>query len=98
MKHISEHRNTIGALKSWSNGVQNMIVRYFFWNSGTPLQRSLNGLLRSLLHDIFSKSPKLALAILSEQFKSGISEEHLPSQFWTEGRLIDSWNCLITKT
>ena len=46
-------------LRVWAADQELVIASYFFWNSGTDMQRSLEGLLRSLLYNIFQQCPTL---------------------------------------
>lgn len=59
MKFVSRHLETARALRLWSHPQPVFIASYFFWSSGTDMQKSLQGLLRSLLFDVFSNFPEL---------------------------------------
>ncbi len=48
-KYISSHHETRGALTSWAGDQELITASFFFWNTGTTLQKSQMGLLRSLL-------------------------------------------------
>ena len=50
-----------------------LVASYFSWNLGTALQKTHVGLLRSLLHDIFSQIPDLVPTTHCRNF----SEKHL---------------------
>ncbi|KAI1293964.1 hypothetical protein F5Y03DRAFT_387833 [Xylaria venustula] len=63
MKYLSQHPNIPEHLAVWSGTDQLVICRYFFWNSGMPLEKSQEGLLRSLLFDILRTLPELASTI-----------------------------------
>lgn len=52
MKFICIHPRTTEHLQAWAGGEKIITAKYFFWNAGTELQRSYNGLMRSLLFDI----------------------------------------------
>ena len=70
MKHIFNKPETSELLKEWcpraplqtksDNGpaYRLIIASYFFWINGDSTQRSQEGLLRSILFDIFSKYPE----------------------------------------
>ncbi|KAF2466943.1 uncharacterized protein BDR25DRAFT_292641 [Lindgomyces ingoldianus] len=59
MKFLVGHRNTLAALSEWSYPKPVVIAHHFFWSPGTPMQKSLQGLLQSLLFDIFRQTPEL---------------------------------------
>ena len=60
----------------WAGGQELAIANFFFWRHGTEYQRSLKGLLRSLLFSILSQCPDLVKAIFPqpwERAREGIS-------------------------
>jgi len=59
---------------------------FFFWRPGTPLQRNLAGLRRSLLHTILESSPELTRSLLPDQWEKASS---LPWQIDSESRVSD---------
>ena len=59
MKFVFEHPRTHSELSVWTGRGKLVVSRHFFWNSGTPLQKSDQGLLRSLCYDIFRTCPDL---------------------------------------
>jgi hypothetical protein len=60
MKFICEHEATKQALQTWANGQQLVVANFFFWNAGRQvLQRSQEGLLRSILYQILRQCPDL---------------------------------------
>ncbi|KAM0430101.1 hypothetical protein ACHAPT_006107 [Fusarium lateritium] len=59
MKLLTDHPRTADLLSTWSHPVECVTACHFFWCSGTRLQKSLDGLLRSLLFEIFRKVPEL---------------------------------------
>ncbi|KAI0544126.1 hypothetical protein F4679DRAFT_566109 [Xylaria curta] len=60
MKFISHHPTTLDHLKYWSGSLQLVMGNFYFWNSGTNLQKSQEGLLRSLIFEILRQCPELA--------------------------------------
>ncbi|KAI1422042.1 hypothetical protein F5Y12DRAFT_717778 [Xylaria sp. FL1777] len=60
MKFISHHPTTLQYLRCWSGSQQLIMGRFYFWNSGTDLQKSQEGLLRSLIFEILRQCPELA--------------------------------------
>ncbi|KAH7083032.1 hypothetical protein BKA63DRAFT_142272 [Paraphoma chrysanthemicola] len=52
MKYIYDNTETLEALRPWAAGSRVFHAGYFFWNSGTPMQMSREGLLRTLLIEL----------------------------------------------
>ena len=52
MKFIINDQRTHDALKVWSNGRDCMTLQFYFWLSGSKLQRSMKGVLCSLLYQL----------------------------------------------
>lgn len=60
MKFIASHVQTKELLTSWAGSVDTLaIAAHFFWIAGTPIQKSWQGLLQSLLFDVFRKHPSV---------------------------------------
>jgi hypothetical protein len=59
MKFISDHPSTHSMLETWASPLQSRCLDFYFWYTGSQLQKSQEGLLRSILHDVFSKFPDL---------------------------------------
>ncbi|RYC63997.1 hypothetical protein CHU98_g2234 [Xylaria longipes] len=82
MRYVLRHPRTTQKLLSWSASTPVVVASHFFWSAGLPIQRSGEGLLRSLLYDIFSRVPKLI---------SRIHEEN-PESFGQRGEMTQSWS------
>lgn len=59
MKFLADHPKTAAALNSWSSPSRLVVASHFFWSAGTPMQKSWQGLLQTLLYDIFRQLPDL---------------------------------------
>ncbi|KAK8855235.1 nacht nucleoside triphosphatase [Apiospora arundinis] len=59
MKFIAGHAKTQDTLGKWAGSAECTIAAYYFWSAGTSLQKTIEGLLRSLLFDIFTQKPQL---------------------------------------
>jgi len=70
MKYLVDDPRTSLALQSWSNPQKLVIANYFFWINGTSLQRSLQGLLRSLLYEILRQNMNITKDVLPEAWSS----------------------------
>ncbi|KAI8316354.1 hypothetical protein K4K59_000255 [Colletotrichum sp. SAR11_240] len=60
MKTVSNDKRTRQPLLGWSAGGRLIILSFYFWNPGTPLQKSLEGLLRSIISQALEECPELA--------------------------------------
>ncbi|KAK0639655.1 hypothetical protein B0T16DRAFT_246926 [Cercophora newfieldiana] len=71
MKFVSDHPVVQTALNEWAGGPEQcMVGAYYFWSAGTPLQKSVEGLLRSLLFDIFVRHPSLISVALPDRWET----------------------------
>jgi hypothetical protein len=70
MKYLEDHRNTKQYLQEWSGGARLVKASHYFWISGTPIQKSLSGLLQSLLFDILNACPELVPILCPDRWKS----------------------------
>ncbi|KAI0811519.1 hypothetical protein GGR55DRAFT_678339 [Xylaria sp. FL0064] len=59
MKYLSQHPSVREHLTASFAENRIVIAQYFFWNSGTALEKSQEGLLRSLLFEILQSFPEL---------------------------------------
>ncbi|ORY13035.1 hypothetical protein BCR34DRAFT_613592 [Clohesyomyces aquaticus] len=92
MKYISNHPNIQDAIKTWGNGGVVTPASYFFWNSGTPMQRSLGGLLRSVLIQVLDKCPELISKVFESRW-SNMQSWHftaLQSPYWGIPELMEA--------
>lgn len=69
MKFVSNHSRTWEALSTWAGTPTRKIVvaSHYFWSTGNEIQRSQNGLWRSLLFDILRQAPKLIPRICKDK-------------------------------
>ncbi|KAE9371246.1 hypothetical protein N431DRAFT_558808 [Stipitochalara longipes BDJ] len=68
MRYVYDHERTRGLLKDWSGEIPLTIASFFFWNSGTPDQKSQNGLLRCLIFELLSRNRDLIPVVLPDQW------------------------------
>lgn len=57
MKFVYEDARLMPRLSVWESGMPIYSASFFFWNSGTTIQMSRIGLLKSLLYQTISKFP-----------------------------------------
>ncbi|KAH8891592.1 hypothetical protein GQ53DRAFT_720225 [Thozetella sp. PMI_491] len=59
LKLIANNAETRSRLREWAGSMDLVVASHYFWSAGTPMQKSEEGLLRSLLFDIFRAYPSL---------------------------------------
>jgi len=59
LRYIASSPKTRSALKQWTGGKNVLLASFYFWESGTAMQRSHEGLLRSLLHQLLLPHPEM---------------------------------------
>lgn len=55
MRMLHQNKSTIGLLRTWCKGSPLITASFFFWNSGSKIQMSQVGLLRSMLLQIIEQ-------------------------------------------
>jgi hypothetical protein len=65
MRFLVDNQRTKDALIKW--GTNPFIISFFLWNAGTPIQRSVHGLLCSLLHQFLMKNRSLINSLILTQ-------------------------------
>ena len=91
MNYLCQHDRTLNLLRAWSGMKEVFTPSFFFWNAGTTLEKSTEGLLRSLLYQTLQRFPKLNPLSYDEKSALGSAEDS-QERFgqvvaWTEGRL-----------
>jgi hypothetical protein len=81
MSFIESDKRTQDELKIWSGSHELYIFSFFFWRPGTDLQKSITGLLQSLLYQLVKKKPAAMGGLVS----SGGTLMH---SVWTETNLL----------
>jgi hypothetical protein len=69
-----------------------VVVDFFFWYLGTPLQKSTEGLLRSILYQIFRACKHMVKHATPRRWNAS-DEFYMSSENWTSEEL---WQCLNT--
>src|ERR1700761_6228839 len=92
MKFIHTHSKVASSLLRWAGNSPLLVASHFFWSAGTKLQKSQDGLLRTLLYQIFALEPELIPLISPWRWKA-LSETHL-SEGWDRSELIEAFKRL----
>jgi len=98
MKFICEHEDTATNLEAWAKGRQLIVAEFFFWNAGRQvLQKSQEGLLRSVLYQILRQTPDLipyASPALWKALVSGKSRLPMASQSLSTPNLLEAFQVI----
>lgn len=82
MKYIADSVETQACLKAWAGTHELLVVSHYFTIYGTPIQRSLEGLLRSLVFGVLVRKPALIPKLLKDRWER--ASEQPP---WTQSEL-----------
>lgn len=77
MKYVCRHPQTEKHLRAWAGNEQLVTGQFFFWRPGSPLQRTLKGVLRGLLHCILQKSPDLIPTVFPQHWEASMYREKI---------------------
>lgn len=87
IKFVADNVETNIALRKWASGSRPVVGRHYFWNAGTSIQRSQEGMLRSLLHDIFCEVPELLQEACPRRWARASSSSRSMGPAWTTAEL-----------
>ncbi|MCJ1360311.1 MAG: hypothetical protein MMC33_010316 [Icmadophila ericetorum] len=59
MRYLSRDKRTKNYLQRWAGGKALLTASCFFWNLGSPMQKSQKGLIQSLLYQLLRQRPDL---------------------------------------
>ena len=96
MKFLSHHRLTSEALTRRCGTRKLIIASFYFWYAGTRFQKSQEGLLRSLLFEIFKQCPELMPIVLPQHWDPTSHSSYI---IWPRSELIAVFSrlALVTK-
>ncbi|KAI7256269.1 hypothetical protein KC343_g3911 [Hortaea werneckii] len=89
MKFVADHWRTEVALKQWAGGKTLVIVKYYFWCSGHPMQRTQDGLLQDLLFQLLRQCPELIPLATPRRWHAKSSFHKFPEQ-WSRAELANA--------
>jgi energy-coupling factor transporter ATP-binding protein EcfA2 len=84
MKHLAYHSQTRERLQTEGIIKRLVITSHYFWSCGTSMQASKEGLLKSILAQVFQQLPEVVPLISPSRFQDMGALEH-----WTEQELLD---------
>ena len=97
MKFLMSHSHTSTALQLWAGQKSLISASYFFWNAGSPMQKSQLGLLSSLLFDVLQQCPHLIQSVCCSKAQSFRPYESRLEP-WTKQELWDAIHQLKTES
>lgn len=86
MSCVCQHPRIQQCLEIWSVGTTLVTPKFFFWNPGSAMQKSLQGLLQSLVYQILVDNPDSITLITNLEDPS--RDAFAPVHPWTERRLM----------
>lgn len=81
MKLLATDKRTRDSLLGWSAGGRLLVLSFYFWNPGTPLQKSLEGLFRSILLQVLQKFPELGERLFPDRFEHRVRWDQFPTMY-----------------
>ena len=93
MKYLASEPRTESILQTWAANEALVVAKFFFWNAGSVMQKSHEGLLRSLLYEVLSQCPQLMQSVCPSRWRnSDLYDTHFEP--WTIQELIGSFDLL----
>ncbi|KAE8333757.1 hypothetical protein BDV39DRAFT_198669 [Aspergillus sergii] len=68
MKFLYNHPRTRQELEHWAGDRKLVFANFFFWKPGHELQKSIKGLLQSILHDLLAQCPELITVVFPKHW------------------------------
>lgn len=69
MKFLHQDPRTRQALKDWAGPNKLQFASFYFWNNGTNLQKSIEGLLRAILREVLEGNPELFPVLITDNWR-----------------------------
>ncbi|PSN65185.1 hypothetical protein BS50DRAFT_496482, partial [Corynespora cassiicola Philippines] len=94
-KFLPEDPRTRLILQNWAGKKELFMSSYFFWKAGTNLQKSISGLLRTILYDILRACPRLIPEIFPDRWQK-TQIQGVDNDLWTQTELLDALKRLLS--
>ncbi|KAI3317150.1 hypothetical protein HD806DRAFT_541551 [Xylariaceae sp. AK1471] len=95
MKFLTGHLRLRDLLTQWSGSRPFILARFYFWNAGTAIQRTQEGLLRTLLYQCLTQRPQLIPKVCPRRwalFKVFGRKANHVAPSWTWEELLESFS------
>jgi hypothetical protein len=89
MSFVESDRRTEAALQTWARTRKLYMFSFIFWRPGSSLQKSIAGLLRSILYQVAKAIPAVVTQIISNR-------QSLTYTDWTQAKLLDALKIALT--
>ncbi|RYO88064.1 hypothetical protein DL766_007115 [Monosporascus sp. MC13-8B] len=97
MKYLSRHPQMRRSLSGWSKNLPLVTAHFYFWNSGSQAQMSLEGFYRTAIHAILSKLPQWVPEVLPNRWaNSSLFGQDMRD--WTIQELQEAFQKLLKKS
>lgn len=90
VKHISEDLRTRMALETWARGRELCIASHYFWFLGSPMEKSYEGLLRSILYEVLVKTQELIPTVCHTRWSDEMNGRDTAVMAWSSTELLQS--------
>jgi hypothetical protein len=97
MKFLLSKRNRVRQYFYPTGSAQVVVASFFFWSTGTAMQRSLIGLFRSLLFQILSQAPQLVPLVFHNDIQHHWRNHNSIPEEWPIDRLYRTFTILSTQ-
>jgi hypothetical protein len=94
MKFLDRSPQLRTSLNVWAAGRQLFVASFYFWITGTRMQKTQEGLLQSILHEILRQDPSLIPRVVPARWEQDVSF-HGSLQPWTLPELYDALEFVI---
>lgn len=84
MKFISRQETCQEALQAWTKDELLITAHFYFWSAGTPMQKSLQGLLQTILYQIMKACPLLIPSIAPNRWAGALDKTVEDPWTWDE--------------
>ncbi|KAM0281910.1 hypothetical protein ACHAQH_003255 [Verticillium albo-atrum] len=91
MRFLTGHPSSNNLLKQWAGGKLLVTAKHYFWISGTAIQKSQEGLFRSLLLQILTQQPELISVVCADRWQALYADSYNP---WNLTQLIEAFSRL----
>lgn len=91
MRFLTGHPDTSNLLKQWAGSKKLIIAQHYFWSPGTAIQKSQEGLFRSLLLQILNQQPELIPVVCADRWEAPYADAFNP---WSRTQLVAAFATL----
>lgn len=98
MRHITTHPSLGSYLGVWAGNLPVLSAACYFWDAGSALHKSKEGLLRTLLLECFESRPDLVPKVCARRWMLARALPDVEPQFpeWELTELEESFRCLLS--